>query len=315
MLFSLIWIKRKMDTAAQSHLLGRGFSLHHHVPLSWFSTFVRLQAGFLPMFLLTFRPQKPPSLVRQHRVVRTRPDGDSVTGWWSTSWQPAFSFSHCLSAAHVTLCLLWAAVMRDLHPWLVLSASAHLCCRPDSLGESSQYWPEHSPHRGTSEGQAKVARRPENEVKTTRLQSPAGYLKNQKWNCNSWIVGACWRGWEVGRTLMQGQQRVTKHQRKSRCAQCACKWDIKGMDSSHVLQLAQRICKESWRFARGLKASTLLIVLLNFGSLCCRHRGEIHGSLPCLSELTKHTKYHSNWFRGLKLSLVLDSESMQQLKE
>lgn len=174
---------------------------------------------------------------------------------------PAFSFSHCLSAAHVTRCLLWAAVMRDLHPWLVLSASAHLCCRPTRTAweKSSQYWPEHTPHiggggGGASQGQAKAARRPENEVKTTRLQSPAGYLKHQKWNCNS--------GWEVGRTLMQVQQRVTKHQRKRRCARCACKWEIKGMDSSHALQLARRICKESRRFARGLEASTLLIVLL-----------------------------------------------------
>lgn len=92
---------------------------------------------FLPMFLLTFRPQKPP-------VISTPASCDWNQAWmvtvrldWSTSWQPAFS--HCLSAAQATLCLLWAAVMRDLHPWLVLSHSAHLRCRPDSLGESSQY--------------------------------------------------------------------------------------------------------------------------------------------------------------------------------
>lgn len=88
---------------------------------------------------------------------------------------------------------------------------------------------------------------------------------------------ACWCGCEVARrTLMQVHHRVTKHWRKSRCAQCACKWEIKGMDSSHVVRLTRCICWESRMFVREWKANTLSIVLLNFASLCRWHRGEIH---------------------------------------
>lgn len=77
-------------------------------------------------------------------------------------------------------------------------------------------------------------------------------------------------------TLMQLHGGATKHWRESGCARCACKWEIKGTDSSHVVQLTRRVCWESPMFVREWKASTISIVLLNFVSLCRWRRGEIH---------------------------------------
>lgn len=79
--FLLSGLKRKMDTGAQSHLRSRGFS-HEFTSSRLFILilYVRPPAGCaLPMLLLTFVPQKPLSLVRQHRVTVIRPDGGNVT--------------------------------------------------------------------------------------------------------------------------------------------------------------------------------------------------------------------------------------------
>lgn len=186
MLFSFIWIKRKMDTTAQSHLLGRGFSLHHHVHLSWFSTSVRLQAVFYRCSCSHSGPQKPPSLVRQHRVIGTRPDGDSAT-------RLVYFLAACIQLQPLFVCRTSDAlpimgssnarspsVARPV--WLRSSA---LSTGQPGRKSSVLTWTHPTSvvvggRGGTSEGQAKVARRPENEVKTTRLQSPAGYLKRQK---------------------------------------------------------------------------------------------------------------------------------------
>lgn len=173
--------------------------------------------------------------------------------------------------------------MRDLHPCLVLSDSARLCCWLDSLAESPQYRPEHTPPRGTSEGQAKVARRPENEVRTT---SPAitqqfpqlvvRKLKYQKCNSNSWIVSTCWCGWEVGREDTnagppKSNQTLEKEWMCTVCMQMRDKRDglIPCAPTDTVLLLGEL------KGLGKLKASTLLIVLLNFASRCCWHPGEI----------------------------------------
>lgn len=65
-----------------------------------------------------------------------------------------------------------------------------------------------------------------------------------------------------------------------------------GMESQHIIDCAFKLC----------------ITL----PLTPRRNSFIHGSPPCLSELTKHTQHQTNWFLGLKLSLAFDCESMQQ---
>lgn len=202
------------------------------------------------MFLLTFRPRKPLSLVRQHRVIRTRPDGDSGTRLVyflaaCIQLQPLFvcctcdalpimGSSNARSTSVARPVWLRSSVLSSGQPGRKSSVSAWTHPTSGDNRRSSQ-------SRG--EGQRTKRRRQDSK-------SPAGdksYLKHHKCNSNSRIAGACWRGWEVGRTLMQVHQRVTKHQRKSRCARCACKWETKGMDSSHVLQVASaRRAEGSW---------------------------------------------------------------------
>lgn len=163
-----------MDTTAQSHLLSRGLS--HEFTSSRPSIlilYIRPPAGCtLPMFLLTSMPQKPLSSVRQHRVIIIRPDGDNVT-------QSVYFLAACIQLQPLSVCctcdvlpIMGSSNARSTSVaclvWLCSSR-----CRPDSLGESPEYRPEHTPPRETSEGQAQVARRPENEVRTTRIQSPA----------------------------------------------------------------------------------------------------------------------------------------------
>lgn len=62
-----------------------------------------------------------------------------------------------------------------------------------------------------------------------------------------------------------------------------------GMGRQHVIDCAFKLC-----------------VTL---PLTPRRNSFIHGSLPCLSKLTKHTTHQTNWFLGLKQS---GSESMQE---
>lgn len=160
-----------MDTTAQSHLLSRGFS--HEFTSSRPSIlilYIRPPAGCtLPMFLLTSMPQKPLSSVRQHRVIIIRPDGDNVT-------RLVYFLAACIQLQPLSVCctcdvlpIMGSSNARSTSVaclvWLCSSR-----CRPDSLGESPEYRPEHTPPRGdkrrSSSSSAKARERSEDDKNT-----------------------------------------------------------------------------------------------------------------------------------------------------
>lgn len=80
-----------------------------------------------------------------------------MTIWFncSASWQPLSSFSECLSAGDAMPCLLWAAVMWVRSISVGLSVWLHSSMLSTGrTGRSPQYRPEHTPPRGTTEGQS-----------------------------------------------------------------------------------------------------------------------------------------------------------------
>lgn len=98
--------------------------------------------------------------------------------WLVYYWKPLSSFSECLASGDAMPCLLWAAVM-----WVRsisvsrLSVWLHSSMLPAGRARRNpQYRPEHTPPRGTTEGQfkgpEKEMRRKEKQGRETPAETP-----------------------------------------------------------------------------------------------------------------------------------------------